>query len=615
MQPDKRYNHLLEREPVFRKIQYGKAGSKRFIVIPRSKKILQLTILLASGVFLAEVLAMIVVWFYTGPYIVTILLDAIITTTLMIPLIYGLSYRPLLQHIAEQERVEMIMRVRLRLMQYAVDHSMDELMQLTLDEVEALTGSTISFFHFLDSDQEQLSLQAWSTNTLKSMCKAEGKGSHYPVEEAGIWADCIRQRQPVIHNDYASLPYRKGTPEGHAAIIRELTVPIQRDGRIVAILGIGNKPQDYISSDVELVSSIADFAWDTIERKQSEDALRESEQKFRTLVTWTYDWEQWVDPQGYLVYNSPACIRISGYRPEEFIQNPSLFLEIVHPDDRQLYEKHMLHIHDETTGVNNVEFRIIARDGSDHWIDHICRPLFGEDKRYLGRRVSNRDITVRKLTEQEIQERNEKEIMLTQTIHTMQMEIARDLHDTIGQNISYLRMKLDHLSEKETQAQVDMESEITNMLKAADETYNLIRGTLAVLQSGGLADPLALFIQYANQIEERTLFEVKVSSQGEPRPLLPNQARQLFFVFREALSNIEKHADARNVSVELIWGEDDMELTISDDGNGFHAENMPVGGHYGLKFMKERVESLKGMFLVLSGENSGTRVIITLPYS
>ncbi len=572
----------------------------RYTFFSKSKNLIRLVIALPAGIFLSEVIAMLLILFYVGPYWVTILIDAVITTTLMLPLIYILSYRPLLKHIAEQERVESIMQVRLRLVQFALTHTVDELLQATLDELEALTGSTIGFFHFLEADQKTLWLQSWSTNTLQNMCKAEGKGSHYSVDQAGVWADCIRQRQPIIHNDYASLPYRKGTPEGHAPIVREMTVPILRNERVVAIFGVGNKPTDFTANDVELVSTLADFAWDIIERKRAEDALRESEEKFRTLVTWTYDWEQWVDPQGNIVYTSPSCERITGYRPEDFITDPNLLMEVIHPDDRRFYGEHKKLVHDETAGIDSVEYRVIDRNGRVHWIEHICRPLFGNDNRYLGRRVSNRDITERKRAEKEILERNQKENMLTQAIHTMQIDIARDLHDTVGQNISYMRMRLDYLSEIDLQTQSDIKVEINNMLKVANESYDLIRGTLTVLQSGGLADPLALFIQYANQIEERSPFKVNVSSQGEPRPLSANQVRQIFFVFREALSNIEKHAKASDVSVEFIWDEDNLVLMIADNGNGFRLEDTQVRNHYGLKFMRERIESLNGVFSVRS---------------
>jgi len=583
--------------------------------IPRSKNLFLLLIALPAGIFLAEVIAMILVRFYEGPYGITILLDAFITTTLMFPLIYLMSYRPLLKHVSEQERVESVMQVRLRLMEVAVAHTVDELLQATLDEIETLTGSTIGFFHFLETNQKTLWLQAWSTNTLQNMCNAEGKDSHYSVERAGVWADCVRQRQPVIHNDYASLAHRKGTPEGHAPITREVTVPILRDDQVVAILGVGNKPQDFTVSDVELVSTLADFAWDIIERKRTEDTLRKSEEKFRTLVDWTYDWEKWVDPQGNIVYTSPSCERITGWRPEEFISNSNLLMDIVHPDDCQFYVEHKQLVHDETAGISSIEYRIIARDGGEHWIEHICRPLFGKDNRYLGRRVSSRDITLRKRAEKEIEERNQKENLLTQTIHSMQIDIARDLHDTVGQNIGYLRMKLDHLSETDLQTQTDMRTEITNMLKVANESYDLIRGTLTVLQSGGLADPFALFNQYASQIEERSPFRINVSSQGEPRPLAPNQVRQLFFVFREALSNVEKHANANEVSVELIWDEDNLALVIADDGHGFRLDDTQVRNHYGLKFMRERIELMKGVFSIQSTNGIGTRIKINLPYN
>lgn len=582
--------------------------------LPRSKKLLRLVLILPVGIFLAEVIAMVLVRFHEGPYVITVLLDAIITTTLMLPLIDILSYRPLLKRITEQERVESIMQARLRLMQFAVSKTADELLQATLDEVESLTASTISFFHFLEADQKTLWLQAWSTNTLQNMCEAEGKGSHYSVDQAGVWADCVRQRRPVIHNDYASLAQRKGTPEGHAPIIRELVVPILRNDHIVAILGVGNKSRDYITSDVELVSTLADYAWDIIERKQAEDALRESEEKFRTLVNWTYDWEKWLDPQGNIVYTSPSCERITGWSPEEFISKPHLLMEIVHPDDHQYFAEHKQLVHDETAGISSIEYRIIARDGSERWIEHHCRPLFGKDNSYLGRRVSSRDVTERKRAENEIMERNQNETLLTQALHTMQIDIARDLHDTIGQNIGFLRMKLEHLFERGLQTQSDLKQEIRNMSKVADESYDLIRGTLAVLQSGGLADPFALFNQYALQVEERSPFEINVSSQGEPRPLAPNQVRQLFFVFREALSNVEKHANASMVSVGLIWDEDHLALSIADDGQGFRLDDTQVRRHYGLKFMRERIESLNGIFSVQSQQGNGACISITLPY-
>jgi PAS domain S-box-containing protein len=175
--------------------------------------------------------------------------------------------------IAERKRAENIMQARLRLSEFANSHSMDELLTATLDEIEELTGSAIGFYHFLESDQRTLSLQNWSTNTLKTMCTAVGKGSHYDIAQAGVWVDCVHERQPVIHNEYASLPHRKGLPEGHAPVVRELVVPIFRGNQMRAIIGVGNKSTDYDKSDVGIVSQLGDLSWDITERKRAEEAL------------------------------------------------------------------------------------------------------------------------------------------------------------------------------------------------------------------------------------------------------------------------------------------------------------------------------------------------------
>ena len=178
--------------------------------------------------------------------------------------------------ITESKWSELIMEARARLLQYSMSQSLEELLAATLDEAEHLTDSQIGFYHFLEPDQQTLSLQAWSTRTVSEACQAQGKGLHYDVAEAGVWVDCIHQRQAVIHNDYEALPGKKGLPPGHAAVVRELVVPVFRNDSIVGILGVGNKASDYSSADIETVTLLADLAWDMVESKRAEEALEHS---------------------------------------------------------------------------------------------------------------------------------------------------------------------------------------------------------------------------------------------------------------------------------------------------------------------------------------------------
>ena len=195
----------------------------------------------------------------------------------------GRECRVALTDITERRRIEETLRFRMALLDYATEHSLPELLQQTLDMVGVLTDSPIGFYHLVEPDQNTLKLTAWSTRTAEEFCTAVGQGSHYPIEQAGVWVDCVHERRPVIHNDYPSLPHRKGLPAGHAAITRELVVPIMRGDLIVAIVGVGNKPTDYNDSDVQIVAHLADVAWTIIERKRADEALRDSEQRFRSL--------------------------------------------------------------------------------------------------------------------------------------------------------------------------------------------------------------------------------------------------------------------------------------------------------------------------------------------
>ena len=176
---------------------------------------------------------------------------------------------------AEERLTKRLMETRLALFEYAQGHTLDELLTRVLDEAGAFVDSPIGFFHFVNPDQKTLSLQQWSSRTLQEFCRTKGGGMHYGIEQAGVWVDCVREKKPVIHNDYSSLPHRKGMPEGHAEVVRELVVPVMRDNKVAAIVGVGNKPTDYTEKDAEIVSYLADVAWEIVRQKRSEEENRQ----------------------------------------------------------------------------------------------------------------------------------------------------------------------------------------------------------------------------------------------------------------------------------------------------------------------------------------------------
>ncbi|MDD2923020.1 MAG: PAS domain S-box protein, partial [Anaerolineales bacterium] len=232
----------------------------------------------------------------------------------------GEECRAVLMDINERVRMAALLQARVRIGEFAESHTLDEVLQNTLDEAEALTDSLIGFAHFLQADQKTLDLQMWSTNTIKNMCTAEGKGQHYNVDQAGVWVDCVHTHTPVIHNDYPNLAHRKGLPSGHAPILREMVVPIMKNDLVVMVMGVGNKSAYYNEKDVAALSQLANLAWDIIQRKRAEDALKKSEEKYRLLHESMMDGFVSVDMNGEILEYNEIYRNMLGYAKDELAQ-------------------------------------------------------------------------------------------------------------------------------------------------------------------------------------------------------------------------------------------------------------------------------------------------------
>jgi two-component system, NarL family, sensor histidine kinase UhpB len=201
-----------------------------------------------------------------------------------------------------------------------------------------------------------------------------------------------------------------------------------------------------------------------------------------------------------------------------------------------------------------------------------------------------------------------------EAIHAVQLDLARDLHDTIGQNISYLKLKLDLLTMLSEESQPAPLADLDQMSRVADETLDMVRGMLSVLKSGSSADLMGLLKRYAEQVQERSGLQVEMASRGLPRSLNPKQIRHLFYIFREGLSNVEKHAGASQVRVSAGWEEELFALSIEDNGCGFDPTQVETDHHYGLQFMRERVGALHGSLAIHSRPGEGTRIALSIPY-
>jgi PAS domain S-box-containing protein len=182
------------------------------------------------------------------------------------------------------------------------------------------------------------------------------------------------------------------------------------DATLPADLHLAALPDRFGQGRHTLVTLVDRTTEDALARSQ--EALRAAETKFHTMADWASDWEYWITGEGRFVYMTPSAQEVTGHSVAEFEADPGLLDQIIHPDDRERWERHRVrHLSCPPTPGDapplddrEMELRIRARGGETRWITHRCAPLFDQYGHYLGRRVSVRDITAQRRSESELQE-------------------------------------------------------------------------------------------------------------------------------------------------------------------------------------------------------------------
>jgi PAS domain S-box-containing protein len=355
------------------------------------------------------------------------------------------------------------------------------------------------------------------------------------------------------------------------------------------------------------ITSIQGTIRDVTERLKSIRALQESEEKFRTLADYTYDWEYWIAPDHSIIYTTPSCERLTGYSDKEFLKNPDLVTRIIHPDDRPVMDGHLSRF-DSYEERESLDVRIIHRDGTIRWINHVCQPVFSADNTFMGRRVSNRDITDRKMVEMSLSLANRKLGMLS--------SITR--HDILNQLMAlkgFLELS------KGMEQDPDLLGYIGKEEKAADVIQRQIEFTRYYEHIGvnvpEWQDAAEIFLSAAAQLPLGTIRVTCTESDIEiyADPLIEK-------VFYNLIENSLRHGETVTaISFFAEERENGMVFTYQDDGTGIDPGIRPFlfqkgfGKHTGLGlFLIREILSITGISIMETGEaGKGARFEITVP--
>lgn len=157
----------------------------------------------------------------------------------------------------------------------------------SLEKAIHLTESKIGYIYHYDEENKNFILNTWSREVMHECCISKPLTS-YELDKTGIWGEVVRQRKPIIINDYKAInQLKKGYPEGHIQLKSFMTVPIFKDDKIVLVVGMGNKESEYTSNDVYQLTLMMDSTWKVLTQKESEHALQKNEEILRAVIDHT----------------------------------------------------------------------------------------------------------------------------------------------------------------------------------------------------------------------------------------------------------------------------------------------------------------------------------------
>lgn len=243
------------------------------------------------------------------------------------------------------------------IMQYPTG-SIKELLDFALEEAIKLTQSKIGYIYHYNEERRQFTLNSWSKDVMDE-CSVQNPQTTYMLEETGLWGEAVRQRIPVLVNDYAGEnPYKKGYPEGHSVLNNFLAIPIFSGDKVVATIGVANKQADYNNTDILQLKLLMEATWKVIEAKKATDELRTSEQMLSDI----YNLSPYMvgiarQSDGNILTANPATTRVTGYTPEEYL-NRSAF-ELNWWADEEDLKKMLLTLQEKGEIINQeIKFRL-----------------------------------------------------------------------------------------------------------------------------------------------------------------------------------------------------------------------------------------------------------------
>lgn len=363
------------------------------------------------------------------------------------------------------------------------------------------------------------------------------------------------------------------------------------------------------NAENKIVNALA-VTRDISEKKEAEMNLIRNEEKYRTLVEQAVDAIALYDAEGKILDVNTGSVNLLGYSREELL---GMHLKDVLTNEEIRASPVRYDV--LASGQSTVKQRKMRRkDGSI--VDTEVRSQQLPDGRFLS---VIRDLTERIRAEQELQESYRALRELTAHLQNIREEersnIAREIHDELGQQLTVLKMDISWLSKKMENPDEKVQERLNSLLEMIDNTVRSVRRISAELRPSMLDDlGLPAAIEWHSQeFGKRSGLRIRTQMETSDLKLPEKTGISLFRVFQESLTNVARHSGASEVMVRLFQKDKRLHLEISDNGKGFLQKEIERKKTLGILGIRERVSLIRGEYFIESKPGNGTKVRVSVP--
>jgi len=443
---------------------------------------------------------------------------------------------------------------------------------------------------------------------------------------------CLTKQSVIVADTHQERGWQWVNGAGH--VRNWIGVPLIASGKVIGVYSVDKaEPFFFQAEHVRLAETLAERAATAIrnaqlfeqsqhhvaeleermaERKRTEVALRESEERYRELFENARDAIYVHDLEGNYTRVNRATETLTGYEREELVGHN--IAELV-PVEQLRYVRESFCAKVAEQGETSYEIDVLAKDGRRVPIEVRSQAIY-ENGVMVGVQSTARDITERKLAQEGLK------MFSRQLIEAQEDErrrIARELHDQVGQILIAVKMNLH--TEKQVSQASDVSCYIKDNIEAVDEALRLVRDLSVELRPPVLDDfgLVTALHWYVDRYTKRTGLEVNVviDMPDENERFSRELETACFRIAQEALTNIVRHAQANQVLLQLVKDGNVLLLSVEDNGVGFDPESLRKrasrAATLGLISMQERAHAAGGTIEIDSASSHGTKVRFMLP--